>query len=235
MVGVVHLRDPGGVAAELSALRERLLSDAYFSGVPSMQPAARKTALAFHAKDDVPEVRREVFRILPRFEAKVQVVVRRKERLAREAQDAYKRFGRKLSPNDLYDAMSARLFKNLLHKADQNHITFARRGKSDRADALERMIERAKSRFRQSWGQDHDRPTHARSANPHEEPGLQVIDYYLWALQRMFERGEDRYFNLLSDGYRLIMDLDDDRQRPYGEWYSRSNPLDVKKMKPVTD
>ena len=40
------------------------MSDPYFNGVPSMQAKARKTALAFHAKDDLPEVRRDVFTLL---------------------------------------------------------------------------------------------------------------------------------------------------------------------------
>jgi hypothetical protein len=40
------------------------LADPYFKGVPSMQADAKKTALFFHAKDDLPEVRREVFRVL---------------------------------------------------------------------------------------------------------------------------------------------------------------------------
>jgi len=49
----------------------------------------------------------------------------------------------------------------------------------------------------------------------------------------MFERGEDRFFHLLATGYRLVMDLDDTRNKPYGEWYSASNPLEMKRIKPV--
>jgi hypothetical protein len=49
----------------------------------------------------------------------------------------------------------------------------------------------------------------------------------------MIERGEDRFFRLLAPDYRLIMDLDDTRNRPYGEWYSDANPLTLEKIKPV--
>lgn len=69
---------------------------------------------------------------------------------------------------------------------------------------------------------------------PSERPGLQVIDYFLWALERLYERGEDRYFNFLQPHYRLIMDFDDKRNRNYGEWYSDRNPLSKQKIKPVT-
>ncbi|MCL4740740.1 MAG: DUF3800 domain-containing protein [Phycisphaerales bacterium] len=234
MVGVAHVPDPAHASAALDALRRSLLDDPYFRGVPSMRPGAGKTARAFHAKDDVAEVRREVFRLLPSLGAKVQVVVRRKDALVAQARMMHDRLGRKLSADEVYDSLSSRLLKNLLHKADENRIVFARRGKSDRADALERTIVRAKRNFSRRWGIPSDRPTLIRSAFPHEEAGLQVVDYYLWALQRLYERNEDRYFNLLRDGYRLVMDIDDTRRRAYGEWYSVANPLTLEKRKPLT-
>ena len=64
MLGLLDLADPAGLEASLRELRVRLLTDPYFKNVPSMQPEAGKTALAFHAKDDLPEVRREVFSLL---------------------------------------------------------------------------------------------------------------------------------------------------------------------------
>ena len=73
LVGVAHLPDPAAARRALAGLRDRLLGDPYFKGVPSMRAEAGKTALCFHAKDDLPEVRREVFRLLPAFGAKVQV------------------------------------------------------------------------------------------------------------------------------------------------------------------
>jgi predicted RNA binding protein YcfA (HicA-like mRNA interferase family) len=45
-------------------LRTSILADPYFAGVPSMQADRRKTAIMFHAKDDLPEVRRQVFQCL---------------------------------------------------------------------------------------------------------------------------------------------------------------------------
>ena len=77
-----------------------------------------------------------------------------------------------------------------------------------------------------------DKPTGIRAAEPHEFGGLQVVDYYLWALQRMYERREDRFFESLRPAYRLIMDLDDTGSKPYGEWYTYENPLTLEKMLP---
>jgi hypothetical protein len=53
ILGLADIPDPVTLGREMEALRARLLADPYFKGVPSMQPEARKTALAFHAKDDL--------------------------------------------------------------------------------------------------------------------------------------------------------------------------------------
>jgi hypothetical protein len=81
MLGALELEDAPGLARELAALRAALLSDPYFRAVPSMQPERRKTAIAFHAKDDLPEVRREVFQVLMRHDLKFNAVVRDKARV----------------------------------------------------------------------------------------------------------------------------------------------------------
>ncbi|MHC4573692.1 MAG: DUF3800 domain-containing protein [Planctomycetota bacterium] len=232
MVGVAYLPDPKLAYNKLEQLRAELLADPYFRNVPSMRPSAKKTAVYFHAKDDPPEVRREVFKLLPELGAKVQVAIRRKEYLVKTAQTLYK-LGRKLSPDEVYDDLVKRLFKNLLHKADENRIVFARRGKASRQHGLQNAIGRAKANFERKTGVCSKSKVVILSAYPSESAGLQVIDYHLWALQRMFERGEDRFFRLLAAAFRLVMDLDDTRNRPYGEWYSDSNQLDLKKIKPA--
>jgi hypothetical protein len=232
MVGVAYLPDPKVASHMLDQLRADLLADLYFRGVPSMQHHTQKTAIYFHAKDDLPEVRREIFKLLPELGAKVQIAIRRKEYLVKTARLLHQRQS-KLSPDDVYDDLVKRLFKRSLHTAQINRIVFARRGKSARQHAIEEAIRRAKSNFERKTGITSDSETIIFSGYPSQHAGLQVIDYYLWALQRMYERGEDRFFHLLAPAYRLIMDLYDTRNRPYGEWYSDSNPLDLQKIKPV--
>jgi hypothetical protein len=64
ILGMLDIADPLYLQSTMQDLRNRLLADPYFKDVPSMQTRARKTAVAFHAKDDIPEVRREVFELL---------------------------------------------------------------------------------------------------------------------------------------------------------------------------
>ena len=128
MLGIVDLPNPSAAREQLEQLRSNLLADPYFSNVPSMRPETKKTAMTFHATDDVPEVRREMFRLLLGLGIKVQVAIRRKDILVREAQALYRIKDSRLSEHAVYDSLVRRLFKNVLHKADENHVVFARRG-----------------------------------------------------------------------------------------------------------
>jgi hypothetical protein len=230
MVGVAQVFDPSGLQGELEALRKELLKDEYLKHVYSMRPDAEKTADFFHAKDDCPEVRREVYKLLSRHEIKVQIAIRRKSALIAEATSA----GKFWNPNSVYDNLVKSLFKRCLHKAELNIITFARRGKSARERALNEAIEKAKANFQRDTGIESHQPTQIIPAVPSESHGLQAVDYYLWAIQRLYERGEDRYFAFLAPQFRLIMDFDDTRNgKTYGRWYSDNDPLTKEKIMPV--
>ena len=235
MVGMAHIADPERVGRELNTLRLSLLDDPYLRQIPSMQPESKKTARFFHAKDDCPEVRMAVFKILAQQDIKVQVGVRRKGEMVKAAR-FMRSMNSRMNPNTVYDNLIKTLFKQSLHMAEANVIYFARRGKSGRQKALVAAIRRAKENFFRDTGIEVDRPTRVIPSVPSEEAGLQVIDYFLWALQRLYERGEDRYFNYLAPHYRRIMDFDDKQSgKDYGMWYNDQNPLTKEKIMPVTN
>ena len=226
ILGLLDVPDPESLAREMEELRAHLLADPYFKGVPSMQPEAKKTVLAFHAKDDLPEVRREVFHLLLRHSLRFFAVVRDKRKLLeyvrqRNERDVTYRY----HPNELYDYLVRRLFKTLLHKDDEYHICFAKRGKSDRTAALRRALETARHRFSVQWGITSTAPIYVIPSTPPAYAGLPAVDYLLWALQRLYERSEDRYVELLWPAFRLVHDLDDTRQARYGVYYSQKKPL----------
>lgn len=236
IVGAALIYEPETLARELNELREKLIKDPYFDRVPSVSPQGLKTARLFHAKDDLAEVRREVFDTLRRLNGvEIYAAFRRKRQVAGELSAHYARTGNKLGAEFIYDELVTEIFKNRLHLAESNHIVFARRGKSDRNIALTKSIELAKAKFEMRWKKGIDRPTMISSSTPSETIGLQVADYYLWALQRMIERNEDRFFNYLRPAFRLVLDRDDMRREGYGEYYTASkNPLTLEKMMPVS-
>ena len=235
LVGLVDLPDPQLVHTRLEELRRELLADPYFRGVPQMRPEANKTALFFHAKDDPWEVRREMFKLLPSFDGKVIVAIRRKMLLAKRHAAIYEKTGkRQFDANIAYDQLVSRIFHGKLHSADENRIVFAHRDTSDHADALKAALTDARRKFEAKQGKRPVRPTFVHSAYAYELAGLQVADYYLWALQRMYEKRDDRFFSTVASQYRLVMDLDDKRNNRYGEWYSDTNKLELAKVRPFT-
>jgi len=47
---------------------------------------------------------------------------------------------------------------------------------------------------------------------------------FLWALQRFYERKEDRYLDYLWDKISLVHDLDDMRSPKNGVYYTKKKP-----------
>jgi hypothetical protein len=226
LLGVLDLPDPNALKVELETLRTNLLADPYFKKVPSMQKSEKKTALFFHAKDDVPEVRREVFTLLMRIDLGFFAVVRDKQRVfeyvrQRNENDAAYRY----HPNELYDYMVRRLFKYLLHKDDGYEVYFSKRGKEDRTIALIQALDKTRQRFAAEVGIQSHASVNVFPQTPDRQGGLQAVDYFLWALQRFYERREDRYLDFVWPAVKLAHDLDDTRQNAYGVYYTQKRPL----------
>ncbi len=232
ILGLLDVEDPEGLAAGLRRLRENLRADPYFRNVPSMQPECGKTAVAFHATDDLPEVRREVFRVLMEHPMKFFAVARDKRAVVsyvhqRNERDASYRY----HPNELYDHLVRRLFRDRLHKHDGYRIVFAKRGASDRTSALREGLDGARRNFEKKHGVVGMGRIEVLPMTPRQTVGLQAVDYFLWALQRLYERGEVRFIQTVWPAVSLVHDVDDTRERPYGEYYTQDRPLDATAIK----
>ena len=67
---------------------------------------------------------------------------------------------------------------------------------------------------------------------PTVEPILNVADYFCWAVQRVFEKGETRFYDFLKDKISLVIDLDDsEKYAGFRNYYSPKNPLTVANKK----
>lgn len=213
MVGIAEIRHPAMVSKRLEVLRVELLSDPYFAGASSLHPERRKTALTFHAKDDLPEVRWRVYEQLRRFDIRVAVAVRRKEVLEAQARSLFRETGRKLRFEDVYDALVTHLFIGRLDDRTRHHVTFSARQKVLRDAALVHALERARI------AQASTAKCVVTSNRPSGAPGLQVIDYYLWTVRRLFELSEGRFFAGMCEQFEYVWDLDDTRSDPQGVRY----------------
>lgn len=226
MLGALQVPEPLVLATALEALRQDLLKDPYFKSVPSMQPERRKTALMFHAKDDLPEVRREVFKVLQSADIKFFAVVRDmryvlayvQERNARDASYRYR-------PNELYDQTVARLFKDRLHSYQSCQISYGVRGTADRTRAFQDALNTARKRFEDKWGKNVTTRIELLPSSPRKDPCLQAVDYVLWALHRYYNQGESRFIEMLWGKVGLIHAVDDKEHAAYGTYYTKKKPL----------
>jgi hypothetical protein len=134
-------------------------------------------------------------------------------------------------PTELYDSAVRRLFDKKLHTQPAFDVVFASRGKA-RTQALREHLLRAQAASRKAAGTYPNATIHVRAMPAHQHAGLQVADYCLWALQRLFARGEDRFLSLIWSKVGLIVDADDTSERPFGTYHTRKHPpMDAQKIK----
>jgi Protein of unknown function (DUF3800) len=232
ILGVLEVAEPKALHDALESLRMSLLADPYLAKVPSLQPERNKTAFAFHAKDDCAEVRREVYKLLLQHEMRFFAVVRDKAVIADKVREHNKTTpSYRYQPNQLYDRCVSRLFRERLHKEESYVIQFSRRGNRARTEALQTAIEHARNSLRASWGIEATSPIEIMAAKPADAGGLQAVDYMLWALQRLYERGEERYWEFVAAKASLVHDVDDTRVNDYGVYYTKKNPLGKESLK----
>jgi len=226
MLGLAEVSEPGILGRSLADLRTSLIADPYYKGVPSLQLERMKTAVAFHATDDIPEVRERVFRVLAEQQVRFFAVVRDKlkvldyVRLRNERDSTYR-----YHPNELYEHIVRRLFRDRLHQEEAYRICFARRGKSDRTEALMSALGAARQRFATRFGIAREVALDVRPRWSREEPCLQAVDYLLWAVQRLYEKHEERFLRFVWPQVRLVHDVDDTREAEYGVYYTKKRPL----------
>ncbi len=221
VLGFVETQQPELVRQALLHLQQEIVSDPYFEGVPSLT----KTGVAFHAKDDLPEIRYRVFKLLAELDLKAQFVVARKiEKVFRNSFHA--------KENEFYDHLVAQLFTNTLHRFEINDIYFAKRGSRARQAPLLEAIQRGVRNFEQQWQTQITSRVTVQAQTPQGEPCLSAIDYLNWAVYRAFTRGEMRYFRQIEAKVSLLVDLYDTDHYPRN-WYNKRNSFDVNKITPL--
>ena len=233
MLGMVQCMNDEAAANALAKLRTDLLAAPLYRTIPSMQPAEQKTARAFHAKDDHPEIRAKVFELLLTLDFKFYAVVKDMRKVLRYVESRNLMSARyRYDPNELYDLTVRMLFKQRLHQVDRYTITFARRGSSDRTEALQTELERTRQAFLEKHRMVHESTLEIRPAYPWEQPCLQIADYCLWALQRCYEKHEARFLHSLWPKVSFLHDVDDPEGKAYGTYLNRDKaPPDPEKIK----
>jgi hypothetical protein len=119
------------------------------------------------------------------------------------------------------------LIENKLTSLDKLVLNVASRGKSTKNHNLELAMAMAKLRLKKKS------PNKILKTNvvfnvstPLKEPLLNISDYFCWALQRVFERGDTRHYNYVKNQISLVRDIYDvDSYSSSRNYYKPNNPL----------
>jgi hypothetical protein len=224
-VGFFRTFDPEQIRSKLAEVRLAISQDLYLKDIPSL----KDSLVAFHAKNDCPEVRKLVFEALAKMDFGAQIVVARKiEKIFCKAHLG--------SQDRFYDFLVSKLFHCQLHLSTHNTIVFSRRGSKARQRSLKKAIQTGVDRFhRQNKGACRTTII-VETSQPVQEHVLQAADYVMWAVQRSFERGEMRYFEFLRDKIEVVWDIYDIEKikAKQANLYDRKkNAFDIKKASPL--
>jgi hypothetical protein len=217
ILGMVKFRSPlEPIRREIQHLQEQVANDPYFKDVPSIQKKkAELGGYYFHATDDTQEARKVFYEYIKTLDMSFEAVVGRKIPVI---------YTRKHNnrETEFYADLLSHLLKNKLQNETGLVLNVAQRGKVTRNLVFKQALEKATSRFLISRIPDHIKAKIAFNVQyPRTEPLLNITDYLCWAVQRVFEKGEVRYYNFVAEKVSLVIDLyDNSKYENSGNYYT---------------
>lgn len=224
-MGIARIDRPlAEVRAEIVALQKQVEGDPLLNVIPSVAKRIAKGGFFFHASKDPPEVRAVFLHYLRSLPCEAEVVMARKI----PSRFALKHHGK---DDEFYADVLSHLIKRRLKRHQRLVLNIAERGSSTRAKVLDHALAKAIGRAGKRWSADDLKGEVVFNIQkPSREPLLNVADYLGWAVQRVFERGETRFYDYLREKIRLVVDLyDSDNYAGNRNYYDHQrNPLTAK-------
>lgn len=221
ILGLIRTENPKNLREKIKKLQDEIINDPYLQGIPSLE----KTKIALHAKDDVPEIREKVFKLIKELDFKAEFIVGRK------IEEIFKK-RHKGKEGIFYNDLVSKLFENKLHVAQKCHIYFAVRGNKTKQEPFEDAIQAAINLFENKWGIKNDSEINIIPQSPSGELCLQVTDYVLWAVQRAFVKGDMRFYKFIEEKISFLLDAYDSKKYPKN-YYNKKNNFDITKISPL--
>ncbi len=204
ILGMLRINEPlNEVRRKVIALQHKIADDPYYNGVLSIIKKKNTTGYFAHAKDDLPEVRKMVFEFINTIDFCFEAIVGRK---------IYSLYEKKHNGKEaeFYADLLSHLLKNKLNNDSDLVLNISHRSKCTTHHNLEKGLSKA---IEISAAQNPDKSNCCKIVfnvqYPTTEPLLNISDYFCWAIQRVFERGETRYYDFISDKVAFILDLYD--------------------------
>lgn len=221
ILGMLKIKEPlNNIRKRIIELQNQIANDAYFKEVSSIQKKINTTGYFIHAKDDVPEVRKMVFEFIKSINCSFEAMVGRK---------IYSLYEKKHNGKEaeFYADMLSHLLKNKLNKYGELVLNISHRGKCTTHTNLQKGLENAiEISAKRNPSKRNGCNVSFNVQYPTYEPLLNIADYFCWAVQRVFEKGETRYYDFISDQVSMVIDLyDSDNWAKSGNYYSKKRKL----------
>lgn len=220
MLGMVKFREPlEHIRQRVSELQKQIEQDPYFKDIPSIQKKIAQGGFYFHGTDDLPEVRKLFYDYIKTLDCSFEAIVGRKIPSLYEN----KHNGKEA---EFYADLLSHLLKNKLNKGGKLVLNIANRGKATKNQNLQLALSKATVRHMQNSTKPVKTKIEFNVQHHRSEPLLNIADYFCWSIQRIFERGEARYYNFLKDKISLVVDLyDSPNYEGWKNYYGPKNPL----------
>ena len=205
MLGMLTIHDSiQTIRQKVTDLQTNIVNDPYFQSVPSIQKKKNKAGYFLHAKDDVPEVRKMAFDLINTIDCHFDAVIGRKD---------YNIYERKHNGNqsEFYADLLSHLLIDNFHTTEKLILNIAHRSKCTTHKNLEKGLDKATKTAINKYPNNKDNfcKITFNVQHPTTEPILNITDYFLWAVQRMIEKNENRYIEFLKSKIRSIQNLYD--------------------------
>lgn len=225
ILGMVHIKDPLADAEQkIRNFGKTIEEDSFFENVPSVKKRIEKYGYFIpHAKDDPAEIRLAFFRYLAGADISfsMQAVLGRKnfERFAKSHNSKDREFYADLLAYILHDkANYEKLVVNIASRVSATDNT-------NLSESLSRAMQRYANRSKQDFDADIRFNVQPYAALPL----LSIVDYCLWAVQRLVERDEDRYYKLIS--HKLPFIFDAFAEKGSQKKFTRTSPLNTEDLR----
>jgi hypothetical protein len=226
ILGMLKINEPlEDVRKKVLDLQDQIASDSYFSGIPSIEKKKIKNSYYLHAKDDVPEVRKLMYDLIKSINCSFECVVARKIYFIYENTHNG-------SESDFYADLLSHLLKNKFSKYKTLVLNIATRKKCTTHTNLQSGLNKASDRAKaKNPCAENGCKIVFNIQEPTTEPLLNITDYFCWAIQRVFEKGETRYYEYISEKVSLVLDLyDSSRFKGSRNYYTSKKKLTKENM-----
>lgn len=221
ILGMLKIKEPlSEVRNKVVELQKAISNDPWFNGIPSIEKKKQSTGFYLHAKDDVPEVRKLAFELINSVDCSFEAVIARK---------IYELYERKHNGKEaeFYADLLSHLLKTKLNKYNNLVLNIAQRSRctthTNLQNGMLKSLERSSKRYP---AQENNCRVVFNVQNPTTEPLLNLSDYFCWSIQRIFERGDTRYYDFIGSKISLVLDLYDfENFENGGNYYGKNKKL----------